>query len=660
MPKLSLSLFLFFLWGFSLSADAQSSIKQLIEKADAVYDENPAQSMALYEKAELQADREGNHLFDGEIHHGKGRFYVLIGQYDAASAALNKAILIYTETKNDEGLASVYSIKSILLERIGESQQAHNMLLKALEIDKRVNNKSGMWSRYTNLSLDYFRSNQPDSMEYCLNETEKLLSKDRPKEFLYYYQNWGLYYTLLKDFNRAIQQYNVALEIAEEQKMTDSKATILVLLSKAYSNLSKLKLAEDYAQRSYVYSEENNLKYESAEALQELVNIYQAQGAYKKALEYQQKWLRIDKEINDLERLQKVKIIESQLNLAEKEKEIALAETALKEEQLQNQKTRTRNAWLVAGMLIVVVLLIFTTYIFYKTKKLNATIQAQKEEVEYKSLKLEDALMSIEDSLNYSKLIQESMLPSLDAFSTDFAETAVLYKPKDIVSGDFYWVNKVGDDLIFAVGDCTGHGVPGAMVSMVCFEALNKAVLESRLNQPADILHEVRKLVVKTFSNKDKSLNDGMDIAICKLSQNKLTYAGAHNPLWVCRTGEFDSELMNSEKIRIEKTSALNTSFLSVKASKQPIGKYAHQEPFDQSTIVLKKNDLIYLFSDGYVDQFGGDKGKKFKSSNFKDLLVKVKDQRLQNQKEELNNTFENWKGQLEQVDDICVLMLRV
>lgn len=660
MPKLLFYFLLVLFLGSSFTVFSQGSIRQLIDKADAVYDENPAQSLVLYEKAEARAKKEGAHSLDGEIHYGKGRFYVLIGQYDAASAELNKAILIFTENENDQGLASVYSIKSILLGRIGEPERAHNMLLKALEIDKKTNNVEGMWSRYTNLGLDYYRSNQPDSMKYCQEEMEPLLSEDHPKQYLYYYQNWGLYYTLLEDYSRAIQQYNLALEIAEKQKMTDSKASILVLLSKAYSGQKDFKLAEEFALKSYIFSEENNLKYESSEALQELVVLSQNQGEYKKALEYQQKWLRIDKEINDLERIQKVKIIESQLNLAEKEKEIAMAEAALKEEQLQNQKTRTRNAWLVAGLLIIGVLLILTTYIFYKTKKLNATIQAQKEEVEYKSLKLEDALLSIEDSLNYSKLIQESMLPPLDPFHNYFEETAILYKPKDIVSGDFYWLNRVGDDLIFAVGDCTGHGVPGAMVSMVCFEALNKAVLESDLIEPAEILNEVRKLVVKTFSNKEKSLNDGMDIAICKISNKTLSYAGAHNPLWICRKGEFDSSLLELDKVKIEKTSALNTNFLSIKASKQPIGKYEHEKPFDQTKIELNKGDLVYLFSDGYVDQFGGHKGKKFKSSNFKELLVKVKDQSLSQQQEELNLVFEKWRGQLEQVDDICVLLLKV
>ena len=203
-----------------------------------------------------------------------------------------------------------------------------------------------------------------------------------------------------------------------------------------------------------------------------------------------------------------------------------------------------------------------------------------------------------------------------------------------MVAGDFYWLEQKDGKILFAAADCTGHGVPGAMVSVVCNNGLNRSVREYGLTDPGKILDKTREIVISEFEKSEDDVQDGMDIALCTLAGNTLQYAGAHNPLWIIRNGEV----------------------LETKANKQPIGKYENLLPYTTHTIELQKGDSIYLFSDGYVDQFGGEKEKKFKSVAFKKLLLSIQEKTMEEQREFIDQAFETWRGDLEQIDDVCVI----
>ena len=240
------------------------------------------------------------------------------------------------------------------------------------------------------------------------------------------------------------------------------------------------------------------------------------------------------------------------------------------------------------------------------------------------------------DSINYAKRIQTAILPPLPDFVSAFSDCFVFYQPKDIVAGDFYWMERLEDVVLFAAADCTGHGVPGAMVSVVCNNALNRAVREFKLRKPAEILDKVTELVLEAFEKSIEDVKDGMDIALCRLDlkNNTLQYAGANNPLWIAR----DEEI------------------IATKANKQCIGYNDYFQPFTNHEIDLLSGDTIFVFTDGYIDQFGGEKGKKFKSRPFKKLLLSIQDKVLDDQRKELTKHFSKWKRELEQVDDICVI----
>jgi ligand-binding sensor domain-containing protein/serine phosphatase RsbU (regulator of sigma subunit) len=260
------------------------------------------------------------------------------------------------------------------------------------------------------------------------------------------------------------------------------------------------------------------------------------------------------------------------------------------------------------------------------------------QEAEEQHAIVEERNKEILDSITYAKRIQEAILPPTKLVKEWLPASFILYKPKDIVAGDFYWMEAVEGATIFAAADCTGHGVPGAMVSVVCHTAMNRSVREFGLREPGRILDKTRELVINTFEKSEADVKDGMDIALCSIEGNTLKYAGANNPLWIIRKGEV----------------------LETKATKQPIGLVDNPQPFATHTYQLEVGDAVYIFSDGYVDQFGGEKGKKFKARAFRDLLLSIQGLPMEEQRTAIDSAFEKWRGGLEQVDDVCVIGVKI
>ncbi len=265
-------------------------------------------------------------------------------------------------------------------------------------------------------------------------------------------------------------------------------------------------------------------------------------------------------------------------------------------------------------------------------------IESQKEEAEKQRDVISEKNQEILDSMTYAKRIQNAILPPSKLVEEYLQESFILYKPKDIVAGDFYWLNKKEKTILFAAADCTGHGVPGAMVSVVCNNGLNRSIREFGLTDPGKILTKTREIVIQEFGKSDEDVKDGMDIALCSLERNTLKYAGANNPLWIIR----------------------NNEIIETKANKQPIGQFDNPIPYSTHSFQVEKGDAIYIFSDGYVDQFGGPKGKKFKARAFRELLLSIQEKSMTEQNVIIDKTFETWKGDLEQIDDVCVIGVKV
>ncbi len=283
----------------------------------------------------------------------------------------------------------------------------------------------------------------------------------------------------------------------------------------------------------------------------------------------------------------------------------------------------------------------------------------------------------ITDSINYASRIQNALLPSENILLQYFTKSFVFYRPKEIVSGDFYWFKKIKENIIFAVADCTGHGVPGAFVSMLGISFLNEIVRRTEIKKASDVLEEMRKQVKESLKQTGKynDTKDGMDIALCSINTETgiLQYAGAYNPLYIIfnddKKNERITELKKKSKIKIHKlshkknqinTETNNKELIEIKANRQPIAIYAKEKPFTNNVLKLEKGDILYLFSDGYIDQFKEITEERYKSRRFKNLILSIADKPMHKQKQCIENEFERWKGNSEQIDDVLVIGVKV
>ncbi len=284
---------------------------------------------------------------------------------------------------------------------------------------------------------------------------------------------------------------------------------------------------------------------------------------------------------------------------------------------------------------------------------INNLLVETKKEIEFQHTQ-------IKDSINYASKIQEALLSSIEPINAFFSEHFIYFRPRDIVSGDFYWTQKVDNHLLFAVADCTGHGVPGAFMSLLSISFLNEIVVKRKIIQTNLVLEELRELIkisLKQSSDYNGS-KDGLDIALCSVNTktNELQYSGAHNSLYIVRSKSIVDKTDSIAKI-MEKD---KYKLLEIKASMQPIGVFPKEKPFIKHKIKLYENDKLYLFSDGYIDQFGKVTFKKFMTKTFKNLLLDINNKKMSEQSNILDKTLIEWKKDLKQIDDIIVMGMKI
>lgn len=314
---------------------------------------------------------------------------------------------------------------------------------------------------------------------------------------------------------------------------------------------------------------------------------------------------------------------------------------------------------MVNGGLLTFAVAMFSMFLirarFNLTKKeviARLALKATNEELSLKKEIIEEKNKEITDSIQYAKRIQQALITPEDIMKKNVPNSFIFFQPKDIVSGDFYWMtelsttkeNDINEKLIvFSVADCTGHGVPGAFMSLIGIKILNQSIKEKNINSPAEALDFVNNQVFDTVnkhSDENNIVRDGMDAVLFSVNFKtlSLSFAGANNPLYIIR----------------------NKEIIELKGDKQPIGSYSNQEKFTNVQFQLQKEDMIYASTDGFPDQFGGEDGKKLKSKRFKEKLIECSILPVGEQKKELQKYFNNWKGNLEQLDDICVLGVKI
>ncbi|MCB0401655.1 MAG: SpoIIE family protein phosphatase [Flavobacteriales bacterium] len=467
------------------------------------------------------------------------------------------------------------------------------------------------------------------------------------------------------------------------------KAFSSIHLARGYMQSGELDKAIALTSEALLVVENLEAKKEIKDLHNFLAEAHKSAGNYEEALNHLEQFMTLDREQASLLSAANISDLESQM--ADEKHDFEM--------QLKQAEISQKNKQTIALAIFLVFAVIFIVFVIrgYMAKKRDAEI------IRHQKTMVEEKNKEIMDSISYAKRIQSAILPPQKVVKAYLQESFVLYKPKDIVAGDFYWmetVNRVeqrvmGDGdlnpksqntnlILFAAADCTGHGVPGAMVSVVCNNGLNRAVREFGLTDPGQILDKARELVVEEFEKSEDDVKDGMDIALCSLKtqttnkkqQTILEYAGANNPLWIIRPtanclpehvlreqkprGEFLDDTGNKELEAHLSLTTDNYLLYEIKADKQPIGKFDRPEPYTTHQLELYPGDTIYIFSDGFADQFGGENGKKLKSVNFKKLLLRLQDKTMEQQRQLIDEAFEEWKGSLEQLDDVCVIGVKV
>jgi len=359
--------------------------------------------------------------------------------------------------------------------------------------------------------------------------------------------------------------------------------------------------------------------------------------------------------MNFIDKLKTIDDEEKSIMLLNKEKGMEVLKAEENEVKYQNEKLDNKKnqeedkelrTYLIIGVIILGFVIVQIFISLYRKSKENKLITAQKEEVEAQKQIIEEKHKLITDSIRYAKRIQSAMLQEQDRVDETFPDNFIFFQPKDIVSGDFYWGKILKDQdtryCYFAAVDCTGHGVPGGFMSMLGVTLLNDILFDKELITPAEILEVLRDRVISELHQKEEvgSSRDGMDISLCRVNLDtlELVWSGAYNPLYICRKGEL----------------------ISFKANKQPIGYYDYAKPFDNVSYQLEKGDMVYSATDGIPDQFGGPRDKKLKSSGFKKLLLEASLLSTKEQKKYIDKYFNDWKGNNEQIDDVCVIAIRI
>ena len=291
-------------------------------------------------------------------------------------------------------------------------------------------------------------------------------------------------------------------------------------------------------------------------------------------------------------------------------------------------------------LLIYIIIKLSLKRVKDQNEKLEKIVEERTAEVELQKDEIEHKNRDIVDSIIYAKRIQNTILPTRENSLKILHKHFVIYKPKDIVSGDFFWIEELDGKAYFSAIDCTGHGVPGAFVSIVGFNGIKRTINEFKERQPAKILDKLTDIVIETFTASESHLKDGMDMALCSLDYStlKLEFSGANNPLIIIRDGEL----------------------IEIKGNKQPIGDFEHRKPFTNHEVQLQKEDSVFVFTDGFADQFGGPKGKKMKMKTLKNILIEVSTLPIKEQRITLEKAFNAWKGDLEQLDDVCLIGLKI
>lgn len=591
-----------------------------------------------------------------------GIVYYKLGDYPKAIDMLHRALDIRKNyTDSTEVAKTLNNIAMVHMER-NKYDKALEVYQQALSIKKKHADAWSLAAGYNNIGNVYNRKKNYEKARQTFDIAYQLYdSLDSDYGRAAVLNNLGLVYESQEAYARAKTHYRRAYQIYRKTGYKAGRTITLNNIANSLTLLEQFRDALPYAQKSYKLAREMHSSNDIKNATELLATIHEALGAYKKALEYHQLFKQYSDSLLNESNIKEITTLEMQYEFDKKQQKMALErqqEEALHQEAMKRQRL---IQYALGGGLFLLLILAFLIYRNYRTKaksnkkllEKNAMITQQNEEIKTQAdylananeeitlqkESLQEKNQQITASIEYARRIQTALLRGEGLLEENLADHFILWKPRDIVSGDFYWIREINNHLLIVAADCTGHGVPGALMSMLGIAFLNEITRSSPAEAPNQTLEQLRQQVKDALIQNEQSeqRSEGIDMGFCSinLDTNQMQYAGAFNPLYLIRNG----------------------SLQIFKATRNPIGTHMVERPFAEHTIQLQKGDRFYMFSDGVPDQIGGEKGFKFKNAQLRNILLNTAGRPMTTQKAMLEEKITGWMGTAyKQIDDILVL----
>jgi serine phosphatase RsbU (regulator of sigma subunit) len=647
-----------------------------------------------------------NKRFSGTAYRSKAVYQYFMGDYAGALQNLRVAIRIFNQTAFAEGAASAYGWLGNTYYSQGDFQHALDALLHALRLQETLQDQRGIAGALNGIANIYHRQhNLPKALEYYFKSLAVRSATHDSVNIAYAYNNIGLAYAEADSLAKALEYHQKCLQLVTAHNDKKGMANSYANIGEVYMKQAKYSEALSYLDKSLAISREISdrggtgashytigLVFSKMGDLQkalsafgqslaiakeigdldaskdshlELALTYKRMGNYPAALEAYEQYMHLKDSLMNEGNIRNLEEMQTRFETEKKEQEIQLLqkdqnirELQISEQQANIKRQRILLYSALGGLLLVMALVFFIWKSYREKKKINTGLARKNVEINLQKKLIEEKNTLITDSIDYARNIQNAILPSHQAICAHLPESFILFQPKDIVSGDFYWMKTFDDErVLFAAVDCTGHGVPGAFMSVMAYNMLENIISEHPAAQPSQLLDELNRSVLETLrqDNENGTAKYGMDISlVCwHKRQQKIEFAGAHNPLLIVR-----ADAAAGASRQPARAARAQASLTELKADKTTMG--LARDKFTNHTFGAQAGDMLYIFTDGYADQKGGPHNKKFFGATLRNLLQEVSQLPCAEQHRVLAGTLADWKGPNEQIDDILVMGVRI
>jgi len=586
-----------------------------------------------------------------------GNAYMNLMQYDSAIIYFKKTGELFERLNYKKGTANVYGVLGNLNLSLDNNKQAKEYYLKALKLNIDIGNQEDAATSKLNLAI-ILRKERKYQQAIAYNQEVAAYYKKTKNP---YYEgmslsNLGNCYQLAGNPDKALVNFKLAVEKFLQVNQFRALAKTYGDIADLYTDENKYELAIDSYKKALNYLNDDSSLETRRKLLESLYMLYKKMNKPAEALNYFEQFHQLADSVAKIARESKIDSLLTQFETEKKEKEIVILQ---KESELQLQKINQQKnmKFFLSSLILMLIVLVLVVYnrVRFKQKKneelslmnrqimvQNEEISAQRDEIEAQRDHIAHQSNSIVSSINYAASIQRAVMPSFEGFYHLFPESFVLFLPRDVVSGDFLWYYRVGKKKIVAAVDCTGHGVPGAFLSLLGITFLNEITGAMGITQADLILNKLREMVIHSLQQESGIIGskDGMELSVCVIDEetHEIEYSGAHQDVYFYHQNEL--------KI--------------IKANKMPVGIYFKEDDFTSQKFTYEPTDSLYLFTDGYMDQTGGPEGNKMMSGAFRAFITEYCSHRMEKQHEFLLKNFETWKSDGEQIDDVLVIGIRL